>query len=103
MIYIEDAGSDSKLAIIIGASTAGGVVIISLLAIVCIICCFSRRAKAKEKQFTNLLAQMELWEVEMADECKRGKPVASLASHTMLTELLVCMYMYLWLCICTCL
>ena len=59
--------------IIIAGSGAGGVFIFSLLLICIFLCCFLRRARAKEKQFSNLLAQMELWEVEMADECKRGK------------------------------
>ena len=59
--------------IIIAGSGAGGVFIFSLLLICIFLCCFWRRARAKEKQFSNLLAQMELWEVEMADECKRGK------------------------------
>ena len=66
-------GSESKLAIIIGASAAGGVILVSLVVIFFIIVCFTRRARAKEKQFSNLLVQMEQWEVEMADECKRGQ------------------------------
>ena len=63
------------LGVIIGAAggSTGAVVVVSLFAICCIVCCFSRRAKAKDKQFTNLLSRMELWEVEMADECKRGE------------------------------
>ena len=69
-------GTDgSLLAIIIGASVGGGVLVVSVIVVFFVICCFMRRAKEKDKQFTNLLAQMELWEVEMADECKRGMKV----------------------------
>ena len=50
---------------------------VSVIVVFFVICCFMRRAKEKDKQFTNLLAQMELWEMEMADECKRGMKVAS--------------------------
>lgn len=73
LIYTDaPSQSDSNLAIIIGASIGGGVLLVSLFIICCVVCCFMSRAKAKDKQFTTLLAQMELWEVEMADECKRG-------------------------------
>ena len=75
-MYTESSGSSDGTpltVIIIAASGAGGVLLFSVLIIVCIICCYTRKAKEKEKQFTNLLTQMELWEVEMADECKRGR------------------------------
>ncbi|CAI8038569.1 Plexin-A4 [Geodia barretti] len=62
----------TPLAIIIGASCGGGVLILLILVMFCVICCVTRRATAREKKFTNLLAQMELWESEMADECKRA-------------------------------
>lgn len=63
----------SMTIIIIAGSSAAGVSFFSLFLICVIVGCFWRRARAKQKQFTNLLAQMELWEVEMADECKRGE------------------------------
>ena len=39
----------------------------------CIICGYKSKHKKTEQRWTNLLAQMELLEVEMADECKRGR------------------------------
>ena len=76
--YTSDStSSESDLPIIVGATASGGVVIILLLIMCFIICCFSRRARAKDRQFSNLLVQMEQWEVEMADECKRGKYTCS--------------------------
>ena len=74
----------AQLPIVVGASVGGGVLILLILVMFVVICCFMRRAKAKEKRFTNLLAQMELWESEMADECKRGSCVYV---HTALTFL----------------
>ena len=74
LTYTESEPSSTPLyVIIIAASAAGGAVLLSLFVICCIICCYTRKAREKEKKFTNLLAQMELWEVEMADECKRGE------------------------------
>ena len=74
LTYTEsESGATPVYVIIIAASAAGGAVLLSLLVICCIICWYTRKAREKEKRFTNLLAQMELWEVEMADECKRGE------------------------------
>jgi plexin A len=70
--YTEEEETATPLAIIIGASCGGGVLILLILVMFCVICCVARRATAREKKFTNLLAQMELWESEMADECKRA-------------------------------
>ena len=56
--------------------TAGPVALVLLLSmvIICIVICVTRSsARAKDKRLTTLLSQMELWELEMADECKRGE------------------------------
>ena len=49
------------------------VVLISLLLICIIVCVSASRSREKDKRLTTLLSQMELWEIEMADECKRGE------------------------------
>ena len=50
-------------------------IIVLLLMIMCCIVCgyYKSKHKKTEQRWTNLLAQMELLEVEMADECKRGR------------------------------
>ena len=57
---------------------AGGlfvVVVFSFLIICCVVCYHRRKSKKNEQRWTNLLSQMELMELEMADECKRGESV----------------------------
>ena len=76
--------TETSLSIIIGASCGGGVLILLILVMFFVICCVMRRSTAKEKRFTNLLAQMELWESEMADECKRGE--SGLVWHQLYSE-----------------
>ena len=49
------------------------VLLISLLLICIIMCVSARKSREKDKRLTTLLSQMELWEMEMADECKRGE------------------------------
>ena len=73
----DEGGTTPPVAVFIGASCGGGVLILLILIMFFVICCVWRRATAREKKFTNLLAQMELWESEMADECKRGEFIAS--------------------------
>ena len=48
------------------------VLIVLVLVIFIIVCLYRSKTEQREKQLTNLLAQMELLEIEMADECKRG-------------------------------
>ena len=50
-----------------------GIVLFFLLVICIVVCCYQRKGKEKEKKVQNLLSQMEHWELEMADECKRGQ------------------------------
>ncbi len=63
------------LDIIIPASVVGVLLVVAVVVIImcCIICRYNSKHKKTEQRWTNLLAQMELLEVEMADECKRGK------------------------------
>jgi len=49
------------------------VLLISFLLICIIVCVSASRSREKDKRLTTLLSQMELWEIEMADECKRGE------------------------------
>ena len=68
-------GGDIPLVIIIPV-VAGGpliVVFLSMLIICCVVCYHRRKSKKNEQRWTNLLSQMELMELEMADECKRGE------------------------------
>ena len=61
--------------VIIIPSVVGGllvVIVLFLLITCCITCGYKSKHKKTEQRWTNLLAQMELLEVEMADECKRG-------------------------------
>ena len=70
-----DAESAVPLVIIIPCVVGGLLLVVafSVFLICCIACCYNTRARKKEKQWTNLLAQMELMEMEMAEECKRGE------------------------------
>ncbi len=67
--------ADPALEIIIPSVVGGFAVVVILLVLVmcCIICGYKSKHKKTEQRWTNLLAQMELLEIEMADECKRGK------------------------------
>ena len=68
----DDSGVPVRtIAIAVGAS-GGGVLILSVFVICIILCVYSSKSREKDKRLTNLLSQMELWELEMADECKRG-------------------------------
>ena len=70
-----DAANTIPLVIIIPV-VAGGpliVVFLSMLIICCVVCYHRRKSKKNEQRWTNLLSQMELMELEMADECKRGE------------------------------
>ena len=67
---------DAVPLVIIIPCVVGGLLLVvafSVCLICCIACCYNSRARKKEKQWTNLLAQMELMEMEMAEECKRGE------------------------------
>ncbi len=83
--YVEaDGGSSGPDYLVIGAAVGGAVVVIGLtcfLIIIIIICGYNSKARQKDKQLTNLLAQMELWEIEMADECKKGGSLPCTALH----------------------
>ena len=61
--------------LIVGVVAAGVfVLLVFCCMVIAIIICFSRKqSKKKELQYTSLIAKMELLEVEMADECKRGE------------------------------
>ena len=60
LTYTEsESGATPVYVIIIAASAAGGAVLLSLLVICCIICWYTRKAREKEKRFTNLLAQFQ--------------------------------------------
>ena len=72
----DSSSSDNLLVIIIAvAASGGGVLLVASLVIIMVVCVYRSKSKAKDKRLTNLLAQMELWEIEMADECKRGEDV----------------------------
>ena len=71
----ETQGDSLPLEIIIPV-IAGGLVAVALffiLIICCVVCYHRRKSKKNEQRWTNLLSQMELMELEMADECKRGE------------------------------
>ena len=72
LTYVTDDSGVPVIAIAVGAS-AGGVLILSVFVICIILCVYSSKSREKDKRLTNLLSQMELWELEMADECKRGE------------------------------
>ncbi|XP_064399093.1 plexin-A1-like isoform X2 [Halichondria panicea] len=67
-------GEVLPLEIIIPSVVGGFAVVVILLVLVmcCIICVYTSKHKKTEQRWTNLLAQMELLEIEMADECKRA-------------------------------
>ena len=74
-----DAPTASEIPLVIIIPVIGGgllvVVIFSMLIICCVVCYHRRKSKKTEQRWTNLLSQMELMELEMADECKRGELV----------------------------
>ena len=59
----------------VGVVAAGVFVLLVFCCIViAIIICFScKQSKKMELQYTNIIAKMELLEVEMVDECKGGE------------------------------
>ena len=68
--------SNTRLLVIIIPVIAGGLLIVvacSMFIICCVVCYHRRKSKKNEQRWTNLLSQMELMELEMADECKRGE------------------------------
>ena len=56
-------------------AAVAGLIIVSAL-VFSITCCiyvrFKRSSKERDRQFQGLLAQMELMESELAEECRRG-------------------------------
>ena len=68
----------SEILVIIIPVIVGVVVVVvfcSMFIICCVVCYHIRKSKKNEQRWTNLLSQMELMELEMADECKRGESV----------------------------
>ena len=74
-MYVTGTATSTPLEIIIPVVVGGlaAVVLLSLFIICCVVCYHSKKSKKNEQRWTNLLSQMELMEMEMADECKRGK------------------------------
>ncbi len=72
---ILSSNPSTNIGLIIGvvAGVVGFLLITCLILIVAIIMISRKQSKKKERQYTNLIARMELLEVEMADECKRGE------------------------------
>ena len=66
-------GLNLQLIIPVIAGPVALVLLLSMLVICIVICVTRSSARAKDKRLTTLLSQMELWELEMADECKRGE------------------------------
>jgi hypothetical protein len=76
--YIGDVPSERLPLEIIIPVVVGGLAVVAfffILIICCVVCYHSRKSKKTEQRWTNLLSQMELMELEMADECKRGELV----------------------------
>ncbi len=76
-------GEALPLEIIIPSVVGGFAVMVILLVLVmcCIICGYQSKHKKTEQRWTNLLAQMELLEIEMADECKRGNYIVRMSGR----------------------
>ena len=74
--YIAAATTREIPLVIIIPAVAGGLLVVALFFMViicCVVCYHRRKSKKTEQRWTNLLSQMELMELEMADECKRGE------------------------------
>ncbi len=71
---IYTSANEIPLLILIPSVVVGFLVVLALLVVImcCIICAYKSKHKKTEQRWTNLLQQMELLEIEMADECKRG-------------------------------
>ena len=72
LTYVQDEVIPLYIIIPVVAGVLLVVVIISLIIICCVVCLYRKKSKKNEQRWTNLLSQMELMELEMADECKRG-------------------------------
>ena len=73
LMYTSTGGLSLQLIIPVTVGPVALVLLLSMLVICIIICVTRSSALAKDKRLTTLLSQMELWELEMADECKRGE------------------------------
>ena len=80
LTYTEQTQTELPLEIIIPAVGGSLLVVIfcSVFIVCCVVCYHNKKSKKSEQRWTNLLSQMELMELEMADECKRGKCVCCL-------------------------
>ncbi len=75
LTYMAQEDTSVPLSVIIPAVVVpvAAIFICCVVSIVVIILVASRVSKKKERQYTSLIAKMELLEYEMADECKRGE------------------------------
>ena len=73
LVYVAPSSIPLVIIIPVIAGSVVVVVILSLFIICCVVCYHRKKSKKNEQRWTNLLSQMELMELEMADECKRGK------------------------------
>ena len=69
---------------VVAVPAAVAAVIILIVLVVSIVCCayvwFKRSTKERDRQLQGLLAQMELMESELAEECRRGAYVMQTAA-----------------------
>ena len=71
-LQLPTASNNTMLIIIVVVVVVVVLLLLGCFLIAVIVCLSRKQQKKKERQYTNLIAKMELLEVEMADECKRG-------------------------------